>query len=330
MISECVAWGKRCRKCNCLNHFASQCAYQYTADRTGHTRKHDTCNDTYNLDLYQTNIVTSHTINRVEPYLCKITLNGVSTTMEIDTGASSTLINEEQFTQLKQGDKVLHLQTEGVPSLRTYAGGIIQPIGKLAVSVEYENNPTRLLQLLVVPGRGPNLIGRDWLNKIQLNWSAVHSMECDDFLQPYDELFKEGMGTLQGAKVKLIVDDSVSPRFFKPRPIPFALREKVETELERLQGEGVVRPVTFSDWATPIVPVLKSSGEIRICGDYKLTVNMAAKVGKYPIPNIDDLYNKLSGGKVYSKLDLSHAYLQLRLDDESHKLTTINTTKGLH
>ena len=147
---DCVAWGKRCRKCNCLNHFASQCAYQYTADRTGHTRKHDTCNDTYNLDLYQTNIVTSHTINRVEPYLCKITLNGVSTTMEIDTGASSTLINEEQFTQLKQGDTVLHLQTEGVPSLRTYAGGIIQPIGKLTVSVEYENNLTRLLQLLLV------------------------------------------------------------------------------------------------------------------------------------------------------------------------------------
>ena len=55
---------------------------------------------------------------------------------------------------------------------------------------------------------------------------------------------------------------------------------------------------------------------------------MAAKVDKYPIPNIDDLY-KLSGGKVYSKLDLSHAYLQLRLDDESQKLTTINTTKGL-
>ena len=121
-------------------------------------------------------------------------------------------------------------------------------------------------------------------------------MECDDFLQPYGELFRKGLGTLQGAKVKLIVYDGVSPTFFKPRPIPFALREKVETGLERLQGQGVIRPVTFSDWATPIVPVLKSSGEIRICGDYKLTVNMAAKVDKYPIPNIDDLYNKLSGG----------------------------------
>ena len=91
----------------------------------------------------------------------------------------------------------------------------------------------------------------------------------------------------------------------------------------------MLRPVTFSDCATPIVSVLKSSGEIRICVDYKRTVNMTAMVNKYPIPNIDDLYNKLSGGKVYSKLDLSHAYLQLRLDDESQKLTTINTTKGL-
>ena len=151
----------RCRKGNCLNHFTSQCAYQNMADRAGHTRKHDA----YNLDLYRTNILSSHTINRVELYLGTIQLNAVSTTMKIDTGASST------FTQLK------HLQTEGLPTLRTYAGGIVQPTGKLTVSVEYEHNPTRLLQLLVVPGRGPNLIGRDWLNKIHLNWFTVHNME---------------------------------------------------------------------------------------------------------------------------------------------------------
>ena len=113
----------------------------------------------------------------------------------------------------------------------------------------------------------------------------------------------------------------MSPRFFKPRPIPFALREKVETELERLQGGGVIRPVT--DWATPIVPVLKSSGEIRICGDYKLTVNMAAKVdntlgiqtlttcttscqGARSIPNLISVTHTYSSGWM-----TSHKSLQL-------------------
>jgi hypothetical protein len=58
----------------------------------------------------------------------------------------------------------------------------------------------------------------------------------------------------------------------------------VEKELERLEQQGVIEPIKFSDWAAPIVPVIKSDGSIRICGDYKVTVNQAAKVDHYPIP----------------------------------------------
>ena len=75
--------------------------------------------------------------------------------------------------------------------------------------------------------------------------------------------------------------------------------------------------------------MLKSTGAIRICGDYKVTINQAVKVDKYPIPNINDLFTKLTGCVMYTKLDLSHAYQQVVLDEESRKLTTINTSKGL-
>ena len=88
-------------------------------------------------------------------------------------------------------------------------------------------------------------------------------------------------------------------------------------------------PIEHSDWAAPIVPVLKANGEVRICGDYKLTVNKEVTVDQYPIPNIDDLYSKLSGGVAYSKLDLSHAYEQVCLSNDSQHLTTITTLKGL-
>ena len=78
------------------------------------------------------------------------------------------------------------------------------------------------------------------------------------------------------------------------------------------------------------MPILKPDGKVRICGNYAVTVNQIAKGDAYPIPNINELYNnKLSGGVIYSKLDLSHAYQQLVLDDESRKYTTINTSKGL-
>jgi len=107
------------------------------------------------------------------------------------------------------------------------------------------------------------------------------------------------------------------------------LRAKVDQELERLEKAGVIEPVQFAEWAAPIVPVLKRDGSVRVCGDYKVTVNQAVKPDTYPLPRIDDLFTALSGGKIFSKLDLAHAYQQIALDEESKKLVVINTQKGL-
>ena len=89
--------------------------------------------------------------------------------------------------------------------------------------------------------------------------------------------------------------------------------------------------MTFSKWVALIVPVMEGDGStrIRICGDYKLTVNRGAKADVYPIPCIDEIFASVAGGKDFTKLDLSHAYKQLLLDQEFKKYTTINTHKGL-
>ena len=126
------------------------------------------------------------------------------------------------------------------------------------------------------------------------------------------------------------VDPKVQPRFCRPRPVPYAVRNKVEVELECLEREGFIEPVQFSNWAAPIVLVVKRNGSIRICGDYKVTVNKAAKVDLYPFPGIDDLFASLSGGLAFSKLDLAHAYQQLLLEDSSRQLVMINKHRGLN
>lgn len=76
-------------------------------------------------------------------------------------------------------------------------------------------------------------------------------------------------------------------------------------------------------------PCYQQDGSVRICGDYKITVYRALKSEVYPLPRIDELFAALAGGERFSKLDLSHAYQQLVLDDESQMLVTINTHKGL-
>ena len=120
----------------------------------------------------------------------------------------------------------------------------------------------------------------------------------------YSSLFREEVGTLKGYKAKIAIPTDAHPCFYKSRRLPYA---KVELELERLQASGIISPVMFSDWAAPIVPVVKANGQIRICGDYKMTVNQVAKSDVYPLPIVEDLFNKLSGGKLFTKLDLTHA-----------------------
>ncbi len=76
------------------------------------------------------------------------------------------------------------------------------------------------------------------------------------------------------------------------------MRSKVEAELQRLTEQGILQPVQFADWAAPIVPVLKADKQsICICGNFKLTVNQGSKLDRYPIPRIEDLFAKLSGGQ---------------------------------
>ncbi|XP_023247791.1 uncharacterized protein K02A2.6-like [Copidosoma floridanum] len=120
------------------------------------------------------------------------------------------------------------------------------------------------------------------------------------------------------------------PVFKKPRPIPYALRDKIEQEINRLEKAEILEPVKSSQWATPLVPVLKANGEIRLCGDFKVTVNPCLEIHRHPIPRLSDLSTKLAGGKIFSKLDMNQAYQQVLVDNESKQLLVLSTHEGLY
>ena len=74
------------------------------------------------------------------------------------------------------------------------------------------------------------------------------------------QVFKNELGQIKNAKAKIFLDAEVKPRFFHPRPIPYAFHQKVEAELNHLEQAGVIEPVQLSDWAVPIVPDIKKDG----------------------------------------------------------------------
>ncbi|XP_011699197.1 PREDICTED: uncharacterized protein K02A2.6-like [Wasmannia auropunctata] len=128
----------------------------------------------------------------------------------------------------------------------------------------------------------------------------------------------------------LKLKENAKPIFIKSRTVPFKLKEKVEVELENMVKAGILEKIESSKWATPIVPVLKKNGQIRICGDFSVTVNPLLVVDEHPLPTIDELFASMAGGRIFSKIDLKQAYLQLPLAEQDREILTLNTHKGLY
>ena len=150
------------------------------------------------------------------------------------------------------------------------------------------------------------LLGRNWLEKLDLDWSTIfkvsHVPAVEDILAKYEALFEKGYGHIKLYKASIQVREGAQPLFLKARPVPYALKEKVEQELQRLEDEGIICKVSQSDWVAPVVLVLKNDGSLRVCGDYKMTVKQCADVHQYPLPNTEKVFATLAGGQVLARL----------------------------
>ena len=312
--ASCPFKNKECFYCKHVGHTASVCRKKArAANRTKgqglSTNKLDTATENANNGSNPTHFCQHNPVNTEDEMfdiyafglrkenrvLVTIDLNDQPIVMEVDTGASLTVLSEETLAHIFHTPKIVPTDL----SLRTFTGEIIKPVGKVDFKVNYEGL-THQLTAVITPNDGPTLLGRDWLKHLRLNWAEIFhvstsNQELDKLLPQYSSIFEPGLGTMKDVTVNIKV---------KPQSKP------------------------YSEWASPIVPVVKPDGTIRICGDYK-AVNKVTLTESYPLPKTEDLFSTLSGGEKFSKLDLSHAYQQIQLDEESKDILTINTHRGL-
>ena len=112
----------------------------------------------------------------------------------------------------------------------------------------------------------------------------------------------------RGEPVSIKLSPNAIPKFLKARPVPYALKERVEKEIDNMVADGVLKPIPYSEWATPVVPIIKKNGNIRLCGDYRSTVNEATESDTYPMPTASEIFALLAGGKFFTTLDLDQGF----------------------
>ena len=269
-------------------------------------------------------------VNKVSspPFRCNVYFQRTLVGMEIDTGSCKTLIGEDTYKSLRIRPKL----KPSTRMLRTYTGNVIPVLGEFRTSVSYKGQRYDKLKVVVIQGTRTNLLGRDWLKLIKLDWTevcAVDSVSLENLKKKYSHVFEPGLGELKNVKLRLDIDRTVQPKFFRARSLPYAFKEQVEKQLQKDIEAGVLEPVANSSWAAPLVPVIKKDGTIRVCANFKLTANRAVKLDTYPLPRTQDIFAQLSGGQIFSTLDLAQAYNQVIVHEESREVLTVNTSKGL-
>ena len=109
------------------------------------------------------------------------------------------------------------------------------------------------------------------------------------------------------------------------RMAPVELQE-LRVQLRELLDKGFIRPST-SPWGALVLFEKKKDRTLRLCIDYT-QLNKVTVKNWYPLSRIDDLFDRLRGARVYSKIDLRTGYHQLRVRETDILKTAFGTHYG--
>ena len=182
----------------------------------------------------------------------------------------------------------------------------------------------------VIDGQSTSLLGREACERLGLVTCQVKNQmevkKSSNVLNNFPELCR-GLGKLKGYTYEISLrPDSKPVCLYTPRRVPLPLRDKTKAKLKEMVLQGVISPVTeATDWCSGMVPVLKPSGEVRICVDLT-SLNKAVRREVHPMPAVDESLALLSGSRIFTKLDANSGFWQIDLDKKSRHLNHIFNT----
>ncbi|XP_041769712.1 uncharacterized protein K02A2.6-like [Anopheles merus] len=320
--------GHHARKCFHKSYKCNNC------HRYGH--KEGYCESAMRWANGKKRCVKSVIVNRVNSASrgrVNLFLNNTQIPMMVDTGADISIISSKQWHAI------------GSPALipasvkaRTASGDPLHILGEFQCDITIGQQCKRFT--IRVTEADLMLLGADLMDTFGL-WNVPLASICSEInvveasentktLQKvFPALFSSKLGRCTKGCVKLMLKEGVTPVFRPKRPVAYAMLQAVDDELLRLENDGIITRVEYSDWAAPIVVVRKANGTIRICGDYSTGLNNALMAHQYPLPLPEEIFSNLSNCVVFSQIDLSDAFLQVEVDENHRGLLTVNTHRGL-
>lgn len=337
----CPAKGVMCMRCRTTGHYAKCCPRRgprfnqpQNRDPFQHRKRpfHETeRSDSYNRPAKRIRAVTEE--NENSPSDANIfyamgrnefhfRIGGVIVPMTIDSGSDANIIPVHIWQQLKEADvQAYDLSKKPDRVLRAYASS--EPLrvkGMFSAEVEAGDNSTKA-KFYVVDGGKQCLLGEETARELQVLKIGFNVAAVDQSPKEFPKM--------KGVLLEIPIDPTVQPVQQPYRRAPITLEGLVAEKLQFLLEQGIIERVTEpSAWVSPLVPVLKDSGEVRLCVDMR-RANRAVLREKHPLPVIEELLGSINGAVRFSKVDIKDAYHQIEISERSREITTFITKYGL-
>ncbi|KAL7289527.1 hypothetical protein TKK_0016502 [Trichogramma kaykai] len=338
---------KTCNACGDTNHDFKSCKYKkYKCKiccKVGHLAK--MCKSNSKASANTSSVVENSTSSEELSYLSIYNVNCSGTRdelfeltvivgsdiqfpMEVDSGAEVSVVPYDAYKkflntiELKPSKRLIKYFDNTSPKI----------IGEINTEITYKNKTVLHNLVVTEQNNGKSLFGRDLMKIFGMYIAGIDSVcetpnDVQSMIDKYATLFDGKLGKFTGCKVSLTIKPGSAPIYRKPHTTPFAFKSKVEKELQLLEEQGIIEKVDTSNWGTPLVPVLKPDGNIRVCASYNLTVNKYLDEYHYPIPRIEEIFAALEGGEQFPVLDLARRYNQLEVDEKTKMLLAWSTHK---
>ena len=230
---------------------------------------------------------------------------GTDVEFKIDSGAQVNILPKNEFNRLHYKPILKSTRVK----LTAYNGSSIPVFDKCIAKVVHKNKPVHVL-FIVADIKSPPVLGLDTSEKLSLikRIMAIDT-ELPESLAEFEDCFGE-LGCLPEIH-HINLKPDVTPVVHPTRRIPYALRDKLRDQLQRMEKLDIIEKVSEpTDWVNSLVTVSKPNGKLRICIDPR-DLNRAIKRQHFQLPSAEDLFAQMYGAKYFAKLDMSNAYWQV-------------------
>ncbi|XP_055622989.1 uncharacterized protein K02A2.6-like [Toxorhynchites rutilus septentrionalis] len=210
-------------------------------------------------------------------------VEGHPVVFEVDSGVCATVISDNLYRKQFSHLPIFKIEND----FSTVTGQGIKIIGGISAQVSKDRcGADKKLVLVVIESEKSfrPLLGRTWMDVLWPCWReafqektvSMNSLEnsiVDSIRKMYPHVVSSDNTPIRDFEAEIIIENNVSAIFHAAYSPPFQQRPAIEAELNRLCDEEILKRVSHSNWASPIVVVPKVNGKLRLCIDCKVTIN---------------------------------------------------------